>query len=166
MSFQAQTWVIDNSKHKGSALLVLLMIANHAHADGTNAFPSLATLAKECRMSDRQITRIIQTLEASGEVNIARSAGRSSHRYSVVMSKPIVQSNPDILSGSPEINLSQMSPSTLTSAHLNPDKSVTNPDIAVSPELTIEPKNLKENTHTPRTSATPAPQSANAGVCV
>lgn len=84
MSVQAQSWVIANSRHKGSELLLLLMIANHAHADGTNAFPSTGTLAKECRMSARQIRRLLRILEASGELITHRHDGKA-HSYSIRM---------------------------------------------------------------------------------
>ena len=115
MSFQAQNWVITYSKQKGSALLVLLMIANHAHSDGTNAFPSIKTLAKECRLSERQITRIVGQLEQSGELLIERSIGRTVHNYSISMIL-----NPDKMSLSNPVKMSGLS---LTNPTPNPDKS-------------------------------------------
>ena len=133
MSVQASAWVIQNSQHKGSDLLCLLMIANHAHSDGTNAFPSVPTLAKECRMSARQITRIIQNLETSGELRVQRSEGRHAHTFTVVMQKatPPPKSDPDILSPS-QTNMS--APPTLTNCHRNPD-------ICVTPTLTYSTPN-------------------------
>jgi hypothetical protein len=173
MSFQAQTWVINHSKHKGSALLVMLMIANHAHADGTNAFPSVSTLARECRMSDRQITRIIQQLETSGELVVDRSAGRFTHRYAIAMTEPTRESkspeiNPDNMTGLSDSDPDNLSPLTLTFPIPNPDICDANPDIAVSPKLTrTEKEELKLEPHSHRAPrATPAPQSANAGVSV
>jgi hypothetical protein len=147
MSVQASSWVIEHSQHKGSALLVLLMIANHAHADGTNAFPSIETLAKECRMSDRQITRIIQGLEASGELKINRSAGRFSHRYSL----PLMPLNSDKLSGFKY----QPNPDK---SRTNPDKSRTNPDIAMSPEPSLEPSLEPPSNNNKRARATVLPE--------
>ncbi len=85
MSVQAMSWVIEHSRHKGAELLCLLMIANHAHADGTNAFPSIETLARECRMSERQIKRIIQKLEESGELRVERGVGRGNVNYYVIV---------------------------------------------------------------------------------
>ncbi len=85
MSVQATSWVIENSQHKGSVLLLMLMIANHAHADGTGAFPSTETLARECRMSRRQVIRMLEIAERSGELLIDRSKGRSVHHYTIVM---------------------------------------------------------------------------------
>lgn len=71
------SWTIANSKHKGGSLLVLLMIANHAGSDGAGAWPSTATIATECRMSERQVRRIIDTiLEPSGELEVERRLGK------------------------------------------------------------------------------------------
>ena len=61
-SVQAISWVIDYSKHKGNSLVVLLMIANHARSDGSGAWPSIHTLAKESRLSDRTVQRCIKRL--------------------------------------------------------------------------------------------------------
>jgi hypothetical protein len=78
MSVQAISWAIERSQHKGAPLLVLIMIANHSHSDGSGAWPSIPTLARECRMSERQVKRIISgILEPSGELEVVRSPGRS-----------------------------------------------------------------------------------------
>lgn len=138
------------------------MIANHAHADGTNAFPSVETLAKECRMSERQISRILPRLEQSGELKIERSAGRLSHRYAI----PCLL-NPDKMStlDSPNPdNLSTLDQDpTLTYSTLNPDIWEPNPDISgVNPDIAMstEPITIKNQKKEPSDSAaTPtAPQ--------
>lgn len=75
MSVQAISWVIEHSRHKGSRLVLLMMIANHAHSDGTGAWPSIETLARESRMSLRHVFRLLPKLERSGELKIAVGAG-------------------------------------------------------------------------------------------
>jgi len=62
MSVQAISWVIEQSKHKGNSFVVLLMIANHARSDGTGAWPSIKTLAKEARISERTVQYTIKRL--------------------------------------------------------------------------------------------------------
>jgi hypothetical protein len=62
VSVQAISWVIDHSKHKGNSFVVLLMIANHARPDGTGAWPSVSTLSKESRISERTVQRNIKRL--------------------------------------------------------------------------------------------------------
>lgn len=75
LSVQAISWVIDESKHKLGNLVVLLMIANHAKSDGSGAWPSVPTLARESRMSERQVQRCIRLLEKSGELQVSNGTG-------------------------------------------------------------------------------------------
>ena len=80
------SWVIEHSQHKGSAFVVLLMIANHAHADGTGAWPNLETLARESRITTRQVSTILGILERSRELVVQRGKGpRGSNLYSLPM---------------------------------------------------------------------------------
>jgi hypothetical protein len=62
MSIQAMSWVLENSGHGGSELLVMIVIANHCHSDGTGAYPSIETIAEEARMSTRGVQYVIQRL--------------------------------------------------------------------------------------------------------
>lgn len=75
LSIQAMSWVIENSKHSLGSFVVLLMIANHAKSDGTGAWPSVSTLAREARMSERQVRNCLRNLEQSGELRAAIGAG-------------------------------------------------------------------------------------------
>jgi hypothetical protein len=78
------SWVIEKSRQKGSNLLVLLMIANHAHTDGRGAYQSIATLARESRLSVRGVQYILAKLESSSELVIERDAGpRGTNLYSL-----------------------------------------------------------------------------------
>jgi DNA-binding transcriptional MocR family regulator len=69
------SWVIDNSEQKLGSLLVLLVIANHAKSDGTDAWPSIRTIAREARMSESQTHRCIRKLRRSGELTVEAGAG-------------------------------------------------------------------------------------------
>jgi|SRR5208283_31130 len=75
MSVQAMSWVIDNSEHKLGSLLVLLMIANHAKSDGTDAWPSVRTIARESRLSETQTHRCIRKLQRSRELAVEVGGG-------------------------------------------------------------------------------------------
>src|SRR5579863_7596934 len=75
MSVQAISWVIEKSEQSLGSLLVLIMIANHARSDGTGAWPSLATLSRECRMSERQVRYCLRKLERSGELQTQIGCG-------------------------------------------------------------------------------------------
>lgn len=84
MSVQAMSWVIDFSVHSSNDFVVLLMIANHAKSDGSGAWPSVPTLAKEARCSIRAVQYSIQRLVRSGELHIDRESGPQKARvYSV-----------------------------------------------------------------------------------
>jgi hypothetical protein len=63
------------SRHKGSALLLLLAIADHAHDDGGGAWPSQETLAKKTRLSVRQVRRLLDYLVAAGELKLEERPG-------------------------------------------------------------------------------------------
>jgi len=78
------SWVIEKSAQKGSNLLVLLMIANHADTAGRNAYPAVTTLAAESRLTERGVRYILRKLENSDEVIIERDAGPyGTHLYSL-----------------------------------------------------------------------------------
>jgi Helix-turn-helix domain len=61
MSYQAVRWVLDNSLTEGSARLVMLVIAEHADEHGRNAHPSITTIAREAKLTRRQVERVIRT---------------------------------------------------------------------------------------------------------
>lgn len=80
------TWVWNHSPVGGNDLLTLLAIADNAADDGTNAWPSLATLARKTRLEDRSVRRIIRRLEQGQHVLVDVGAGpRGTNRYTVVM---------------------------------------------------------------------------------
>jgi hypothetical protein len=75
VSIKVQSYVWEHSKAKGSALLLLLAIADHAHDDGDNAYPSVDTLKNKCRQSERNVQRLLRELAAMGEINIRDQKG-------------------------------------------------------------------------------------------
>jgi hypothetical protein len=74
ISTVAQVRTFSNSV--GSARLLLLIIASHISPVTGVAWPSIPTLANECRLSARQVIRLIQKLEALGELTVIRRPGR------------------------------------------------------------------------------------------
>lgn len=75
MSIETSQRVWTESSHSGSALLALLALADRADDDGY-CWPAIAEIARRARVSERQVKRILEQLEASGELYIVRSAGR------------------------------------------------------------------------------------------
>jgi len=75
MSVQATTWVWNHSKATEGALLVLLALADHAHPDGTHAYPSVASLARMTRLSERAVQYALRELQQLGEIEVTRAGG-------------------------------------------------------------------------------------------
>lgn len=69
MSIKVITHVWEHSQQRGSALLMLLAIADNANEDG-EAWPSIPTLAHKCRMTERNAQMLIHRLEAAGELTV------------------------------------------------------------------------------------------------
>jgi len=76
MSWEATTWVIKHSRHKGSDLLTLLILANQMRADGRVMEPSVKTLAEGTRLTERAVRGCLRRLELSGELLIRKGGGR------------------------------------------------------------------------------------------
>lgn len=76
MSWQAVTWVLEQSEAELGSRLVLLSIASHANREGKNAYPSLDTIARESLLSRREVIYCIQALEEKGELQVTRGIGR------------------------------------------------------------------------------------------
>lgn len=74
MSIAVMSHVWSLSLLGGTELLLLLAIADFADNEGV-AYPSVATLAKKIRMSERNTQYLLKKLEESGELEIQRNAG-------------------------------------------------------------------------------------------
>ncbi|GLL08026.1 hypothetical protein GCM10017581_097860 [Dactylosporangium matsuzakiense] len=89
VSLKAMTWVWDHAQVGGSDLLLLLAIADNADDTGANAWPSIATLARKCRVDERTVQRIIRRLVAAQHLVVeTTTGGRRSNRYALAMPAP------------------------------------------------------------------------------
>lgn len=66
MSVQATSWVWENAPAEGSALLVLLAVADAANREGEHSCQSVATIARMARVSERTAQRALRDLQAQG----------------------------------------------------------------------------------------------------
>ena len=83
MSIKVMTAVWEYSAHKGSDLLLLLAIADHADDAGV-AYPSVPNLARKTRMTDRNVQLRLRALSHSKELDIHLYAGpKRSHLFRV-----------------------------------------------------------------------------------
>src|ERR1044072_9077547 len=80
------TWVWEHSWVKGSELLLLLAIADHADDQGRNAWPSIARLAERTRVDRRTVQRLLRRLAQQGCLAVEHTDGpRGTNRYTVLM---------------------------------------------------------------------------------
>ena len=87
----SQVWDIDLPT---SEKMVLLVIADHADDEGTNSWPSMATIARKASISSRQAQRLIKSLSDAGLLSVEDQAGghremrddRRPNRYTVTLS--------------------------------------------------------------------------------
>jgi hypothetical protein len=77
MSVQALSWALREApvRSKGD-LLVLIVLADAAHADGDGAYPSVKLIAEYARMSVRGVHKSLRNLEAAGLIRGTRRPGR------------------------------------------------------------------------------------------
>ena len=84
MSIKVMHYVWEHSRHKGSALLTLLAIADHADDEGI-AYPSIPRIARKTRMTDRNVQLVLKTLQRSGELKmIANEGPHGCHLFHIV----------------------------------------------------------------------------------
>jgi hypothetical protein len=69
MSNKALNHVWQHSTQKGSALVLMLALADMANDDG-ECYPGKTKLAEKCRVSKVQLTRLIQQCEQAGELRV------------------------------------------------------------------------------------------------
>lgn len=86
MSVRASSWVWESSKARGSAFLVLLALADHAGADGGDAFPSVHRLSVRCRVDERTVQRALASLLELGEIVVQDHAtSKKPNRYRLTL---------------------------------------------------------------------------------
>ncbi len=91
MSVHVMSWVLKHSPEDvGGRRLVLLVLADKADDDGTKAYPSVETIAREARMSERGVRYALRALEESGAVQrLGVHSYTGTHEYRVVMGQPL-----------------------------------------------------------------------------
>lgn len=80
MSIKVMTQVWANADVGGSELLILLAMADFSNDEGASIYPSMATLAKKARLSEKQARRVVHDLVEAGFVEIVEAGGWSGNR--------------------------------------------------------------------------------------
>ncbi len=79
------TQVWDRSRAEGTALLMLLALADFSDDQG-NSYPGVPALALKCRMSVRNAGYLLKALQDSGELEVRLNAGiKGTNLYRIVL---------------------------------------------------------------------------------
>lgn len=124
MSVRLVAWARNQRTGDPATQLVLLLLADHADADGL-CWPSYRLLAADACISERTAMRVIRGLIEAGLVRKDASKGRYANRYWLL-------AGPEHLRESGRPNGDRLSGSTVT----NGEPTVTQ----VSPEPSLEPR--------------------------
>lgn len=85
MSVHVISWVLTNSEAKLGDRLVLIALADHASADGTDSYASVKTLAREARLSERAVQYALKSLKQDGYIVKAGEGPHGTTNYTVLM---------------------------------------------------------------------------------
>lgn len=85
MSVQALAWVLDHSRAENTARLVLMSLANHAGVDGGNAYPSVATIARQARCGESTVRKALETLQVLGELEETGTGPKGTRCFHIKM---------------------------------------------------------------------------------
>jgi hypothetical protein len=88
MSVHVISWVLHHSKARLGDRLVLLVLADKANDDGTGAWPSVRTIAREARMSVRAVQYSLRRLELAGAIVSTGSSAHGTTVYAVLTTPP------------------------------------------------------------------------------
>lgn len=84
MSLKVMVWVLEHSEAKLGARLVLLSLAEYAHDDGTKAFPSVESVSRKARLSERGTRDALRKLEGDGMIVRTGATKSGTNVYTVV----------------------------------------------------------------------------------
>ncbi len=94
MSITVSSWVWNNSRSTHGARLVALAIAEFADKKG-EAYPSIATIAERCRLSERAVHDGIKELVQLGELTVSKKQSScGTNLYQLVIAGSDISSQP------------------------------------------------------------------------
>lgn len=136
----AAVW--EHSRHSGNDLLMMLAIADFADDDG-KSYPAVQTLAKKCRMTPRNVNRVLAELRKGGELHVRQNEGpKGTNLYRIAL--PLTKASP----------LTELSP--LTKPSRTPDGTVPKPLTKPSDEPSVNRQEPSVNVAALRVASKPA----------
>lgn len=83
MSIELMTRVWKDGPDDQTETLVLLKLADHANDDGSSCYPSVASIAENCRMTRRGAVKVIRRLEEGGWISRHVRGGGQTNLYEI-----------------------------------------------------------------------------------
>jgi hypothetical protein len=149
MSIEAMRYVWKHSAQKGSALVVMLAIADMADDNG-DCWPGVPYLAEKCRLKDRGLQKILTKLQEVGELQILPFEGKKTstgwtNRYRITgvsASTPLNESGvpQDTPEVSPRTPLEQEGVNTRTPPEVSPRTPDPSLETSINTDPTTDPK--------------------------
>lgn len=157
MSIKVTSIVWEHSQARESALLVMLAIADFAD-DGGRAFPSIPSIAKKARLSERGVRYVIRSLQDAGELAVEEHRGRNHSNVYQINLHQLLQVIPAetgsqmqvIETENRKLSAGLEASENLQSATLKPAISDIKPAIAVAPQPSVEPSENRQLAAVPK----------------
>jgi len=147
MSCYAVRAVLDRSKAKGSARLLLVILAEHLNEKTRRCDPSIETLAREANTTPRTVARLLAELKVEREITIATGGGRKHCNAYTITAAENPDSDDIVSDENPDTRVRVSSSETLTLMTGFDGKTLTkqvrNPDTRVRRTI----KNQKDISH-------------------
>lgn len=86
MSMAVTTEVWSRWPEGGGSLLLALALADYADDTGGSIYPSVPTLARECRVSHRHVQRLLRRFAVAGWIRYDGPGPRGTRRYRLILS--------------------------------------------------------------------------------
>lgn len=144
MSIKAMSRVWEHSQHGGTALLLLLALADWAD-DWGYCYPSHETMARKIRSGERNVYYLLRRLEESGEIRIV-NRGRGGRTSETSIYQVIVGLTADEIAVSEQTSAigCPLSPAKFSPAKFAPEKSFTALNELINRQYTAESINSKQ----------------------
>jgi Helix-turn-helix domain len=132
--------VWEHSRSRGPARLVLLAIADNAHDDGAQAWPSITTLVRKTGLAERTVQGSLKVLVKLGELDVDHNAGpRHCNLYRVLMPTPAPDAPPQEMHPAGDAGVQEMHPTPAGDAPPPPQEMHPEPSIEPSRNRQVQP---------------------------
>lgn len=96
MSWQAVKWAFKAPTENVRDHAALMALADHAHPDGSGAYPSVRTIAQESRQSSRSVRYALSNLITAGLIEATERAGKpTEYRLLMTRTTPAESADPN-----------------------------------------------------------------------